>query len=331
MTSLVAVVDHRFECLDVERSVLEPLGVELRDGAGLDTRAALALCVDADAVLVGARFRFDAAAISELERCKVIVRYGVGFDNVDVAAASEAGIWIAYVPDYCVAEVADHAIALVLALNRRLFNLDAAIRADAWGIPADLDVHRLSECVLGVVGFGRIGEAVGRRAHALGMHVLAFDPVRPEAEIRAVGAEPTGIDELLATADYVTLHAPRLPGESILDAERISRIKRGACVINLARGGLVDEAALVRALESGDLGGAAVDVAVAEPLGPTDPLLSAPNLILTPHAAWYSREAVKELRTKAAAEAGRVLAGEPPLHSANELHVTSGGLRTSED
>jgi D-3-phosphoglycerate dehydrogenase len=315
--SVVAVVDHRFAALDVERAELAPLGHEVLDGAGLDREAALALCARADAVLVGARLRLDAAAMARLGRCRVIVRHGVGVDNVDVAAAQARGIWVAYVPDYCVEEVADHSIAMLLGLNRCLAGLDRRVRDGRWGIPPGLPVRRLSTRVLGIVGFGRIGEAVGRRAAALGLEVLATDPARPAADVHAAGATPVELDELLARADYVSLHAPRLPGGTVLDADAIARMKPGACVINVARGGLVDEAALLDALNDGRLGGAALDVAVAEPLGADDPLLSAPNVIVTPHAAWYSLESVLDLRTKAVREAVRVLAGDAPLHAAN--------------
>src|SRR5262249_14389581 len=158
---------------------------ELRDARGLSREEALSACADADAILVGARIRLDADAIAGLERCRAIVRYGVGVDNVDVAAAAEAGIWVAFVPDYCVEEGADHALAVRLALNRRLVTFDRAVREGSWGVPAGLSVRRLSACTLGVVGFGRIGEAVGRRGAALGMTVLAADPVRPPGDVRA--------------------------------------------------------------------------------------------------------------------------------------------------
>jgi D-3-phosphoglycerate dehydrogenase len=325
--SSVAVVDHRFGELDLERAALAASGHELLDGGGLEPPAALALCAEADAVLVGARLRLDAAAIARLRRCRVIVRHGVGVDNVDVDDAAAAGIWVAYVPDYCVEEVADHTIALLLGLNRRIGTLDRAVRDGRWGIPPGLALRRLSTRVCGVVGFGRIGEAVGRRAAALGLEVLAADPLRPAADVRAAGATLVGLEELLARADYVSLHAPPSGDRPVLDADAIAGMKAGACVINVARGGLIDERALLAALHDGRLGGAALDVAQAEPIGPDDPLLAAPNLIVTPHAAWYSTESVLDLREKAVREAVRVLAGEEPLHAANLPVRTAGAAR----
>jgi D-3-phosphoglycerate dehydrogenase / 2-oxoglutarate reductase len=317
--STVAIVDHRFAVLDIEEEILAPVGANLRDCSGMERDDVLAACADADAIIIGARFKLDAAAVAALTRCRVIVRYGIGFDNVDAGAAAAAGIWVAIIPDYCIEEVADHTIASLLALNRGLVKLDGLVRGGSWGIPAGFPVQRLSQCVLGVIGFGRIGESVGRRAKSLGLRVLAHDPGRSDAEIRAVGAEPVAIDDLLPIVDYVSLHAPRIGDQPILDAGRIELLKDGASVINVARGGLIDEAALIRALEAGRVGSAALDVANAEPVGADDPLLSAPNVLITPHAAWYSREAVVELREKAAAEVARVLTGSAPLCPVNRV------------
>jgi D-3-phosphoglycerate dehydrogenase len=317
--SIVAVVDHRFEVLDIEKRVLEPVGAEVRDCAGLMASETVDACADADAIIVGARFQLNAAALAMLKRCRVIVRYGIGYDNVDAVAAEADGIWVAIVPDYCVAEVADHTIASLLTLNRGIVELDALVRSGSWGIPSGFNVHRLSDRVVGIVGFGRIGEAVARRAAAFGMRVLAYDPVRPAAEIRAAGAEPAEIDAMLPEVHYVSLHAPRAGNSPVLDARRFEMLRAGACVINVARGGLIDEEALIRGLESGHIAGAALDVANAEPLGVDDPLLSAPHVLITPHSAWYSREAVVELREKAAAEVARVLDGERPLHPVNQV------------
>jgi D-3-phosphoglycerate dehydrogenase len=313
--TLVVAVDHRFDELDVERAVLVPLGAEVYDARGLERAQVLEMCSEADAVLLGARFRFDRDAIAALSRCKVIVRYGIGYDNVDTDAALGAGIQVAYVPDYCIEEVANHAIAMVLALNRRLFELDALIREGHWGIPSGLAVRRLSSSVLGVVGFGRIGEAVGRRAGALGMKVIAFDPLRPDDDIIAACATPATLDELLARSDYVTLHAPPSGAGPLLGAQEIGRLRSQAAVINVGRAGLIDEVVLVRALRNRELAGAALDVTAEEPLLAPSPLLDVPNLILTPHSAWYSREAVFDLRDKAAHEVARVLSGEPPRYA----------------
>jgi D-3-phosphoglycerate dehydrogenase / 2-oxoglutarate reductase len=317
MRPIVAAIDHRFPDLELERAVLEPLGAEMTDARGMSRPETLAACAAADAMMVGARFQVDGEALAALARCRIVVRYGVGVDNVDVAAATRAGVWVACVPDYCIEEVADHALALLLALNRRTHAFDTSVRDGHWGIPPGLPVHRLSTRTLGVAGFGRIGEALGRRAAALGLTVLAYDPARDPAEVRAAGADPVEFDALLEVSDYVSLHMPGSADGPVLDPRRIALMKPGAALINVARGGLVDEAALIEALRSGPLSGAALDVAAAEPLTPPNPLLEAANVIVTPHAAWYSLEAVGDLRTKAAEEVARVLRDESPLHAVN--------------
>lgn len=319
VVSVVVALDHRFDDLDIERAVLESVEAEVRDARNLVGDEALAVCADADAILLGARFRFDASALLALRRCRAIVRYGIGCDNVDVLAATAAGIWVVSIPDYCIDEVAEHALSLILSLNRRLFELDQLVRGGRWGIPPGLPVRRLSSCVLGIVGFGRIGEAVGRRGHLLGMRVLAFDPLRPASQIAAAGAEPVSFEEVLRLSDFLTLHAPPSPTGPLLGAQELALVRPEAVVVNVGRADLVDQAALISALQSGALMGAAIDVPSREPLMPPDPLLELPNVVLTPHSAWYSLESVVELRTKAAAEAARVLVGERPLHPVNQL------------
>jgi D-3-phosphoglycerate dehydrogenase / 2-oxoglutarate reductase len=314
----VAVVDHRFGALDIERSILEPLGAELTDLAGADPELVPEACGDVDGILLGARYRFGPQQIGALRRCRVIARYGVGVNNVDVAAARTAGIQVSYVPDYCVEEVSDHALAMLLAMNRRLGALDAHVRSGSWSTAPGAGIRRLGECVLGVVGYGRIGSRLGAKARCLGMRVLAFDPGRSGAEVEALGATPVDLETLLRSADYVSLHAPApSTREHLLDRARIALMKDGACLINVARGDLVDEAALVEALEAGRLGGAALDVTDPEPPAPGSPLLEAPNLILTPHAAWLSTSAVVELRTRAAEDVALVLRGGSPRYVAS--------------
>jgi D-3-phosphoglycerate dehydrogenase len=312
---IVVAIDHRFGDVAVEEAVLREVGASVVDAASLSPDDAAAACVDADAILIGPRLRFDEARIAALRRCQVIVRYGVGYDNVDVAAAAERGIAVAIVPDYCVEEVATHALAMILALNRQLAPLDHSVREGRWEIGEQRAMRRLSESMLGIVGFGRIGEALGRRALALGMNVVATDPVRPAAEIEASGARRVTLAELLAGSDFISVHAAKsADAPPILDAAGLAQMKPTAYVVNVARGGLVDEVALDEALRSGRLAGAALDILDPEPPPRDAPLLDAPNVLVTPHAAWYSTTAIQELRRKAAEEAARVLAGGDALH-----------------
>jgi D-3-phosphoglycerate dehydrogenase len=310
LTRTVVAIDHRFGDVAVEAAVLREVGARVVDAEALSADAAAAACVDADAILIGPRLRFDEARIGALRRCRVIVRYGVGYDNVDVAAASARGIAVAIVPDYCIEEVATHALAMILALNRQLAAFDQSVREGRWQIGERSGIRRLSESTLGIVGFGRIGEALGLRALALGMQVVATDPARSSEEIEASGARAVALPELLASSDFVSVHAAKsADAPPILDAAALAQMKPTAYVVNVARGGLVDEVALDEALRSGRLAGAALDILDPEPPPPDAPLLTAPNVLVTPHAAWYSSTAIQELRRKAAEEAARVLAG----------------------
>ncbi|MGH7903843.1 MAG: C-terminal binding protein [Candidatus Dormibacteraceae bacterium] len=314
----VAVIDHRFPSLDEERAVLAPLGAGLIDLRGQDPEAVMAAAAGADGILVGARFRLDLARLLTLRRCRVIARYGVGTDNVDVAAASRLGIAVTCVPDYCVEEVSTHAMALLLALHRRLFQFDRAVREGAWGIGGE-HVARLSEATLGIAGYGRIGRETGRKATALGLRVLAADPLIDAESVRAGGAQPVEWECLLAESDFVSLHPSLGPGtRRMLDAGAIARMKPGSVLINVGRGGLVDEDALAAALHGGQLAGAGIDVVDPEPPASGAAILSAPNLIVTPHVAWFSIGARLELQRKAAEEVARVLRGEPPRFRATE-------------
>ena len=311
----VAALDHVFPSLDPERGVLEPLGIELVDGGGLGEEEALRLGAEADGLLVGARLRLTRDRLDALPACRVIVRYGMGVDSIDLEAAHEHGIAVGFVPDYCVEEVANHAIALLLALHRLVPSLDARIRAGDWGLPRGASIPRLSECTLGLVGAGRIGLAVAARAAALGMTALVFDPAYDPSTGPWEAA--SDLDELIARADAISLHLPLLPAtRGIVSAERIEAMKPGALLVNVSRGGLVDERALVAALESGRLAGAGIDTPEHEPLPADDPLRGAPNLLLTPHAAWFSDGAREELQASAAREAGRFLTGRPLRHRA---------------
>jgi D-3-phosphoglycerate dehydrogenase len=244
---------------------------------------------------------------------RAIVRCGVGVDNVDVAAAAERGIVVARVPDYCVDEVADHTLALVLAVERGVVGLAAAADAGSWSFRASGPLRRLRGRTLGLVGFGRIAQEVAARARGFGLAVAAHDPFLPDGDVRGLGAEPLGFGALVARSDILSVHVPLTDStRGLVDAEVLARLPAGAILVNTARGGLVDEEALAAALRSGRLRGAALDVLESEPPAPGHPLAGAPNLLLTPHAAWYSEEAIVELRRKAVESTLALLRGERP-------------------
>ncbi len=246
-------------------------------------------------------------------RCRGIVRAGVGFNNIDILAASARGLLVCNVPDYGTEEVADHAIMLLLAVARRLVPTAVSIRDGAWDVAVAHGSPRLRGKTLGLVGCGRIGTATALRAKAFGLDVVFYDPYVPPGLDKALGIRRAAtLDQLLPQCQFLSLHCYLEPAtHHLIDAETLAQLPAGALLINTARGPIVDQAALLSALESGHLGGAGLDVVEREPLD-DDALRRHPKVILTPHSAFYSVEGFVELRRKAAEEAARLLRGEPP-------------------
>jgi D-3-phosphoglycerate dehydrogenase len=322
MKFIVAVTDYVFSSFEPERAVLRPLRVELRPRQCRSEDEIIELARDADAVL-NCYAKMPARVIQNLGRCRIIARYGIGVDNVDLAAATAAKILVTNVPDYCIDEVSDHALALLLALARRIAAADAAVKAGAWDVGAHAGIRRLRGRTLGLLGFGKIARALASKAQPLGMKVIVHDPYLAPEEIARHGAEAAGLETLLAQADAVSIHVPLSPETRNLIGEReLKRMKPAAFLINTSRGGIVDEEALAAALNENRLGGAALDVLGIEPPPADHPLRRAPNIILTPHLAFYSRESVIELQTKAAEEVARALKGEPPRSPVNREVLT---------
>jgi D-3-phosphoglycerate dehydrogenase / 2-oxoglutarate reductase len=317
MSFIVAITDYVFPSLEPEHAVLEPLGVELRPQQCRSEEEIIALAQEADAVL-NCYAKMTARVIEGLKRCRIIARYGIGVDNVDLAAASKAKILVTNVPDYCIDEVSDHALALLLALARRIVAADGAVKAGAWDVVSHAGVHRLRGQTVGLLGLGKIAKLLASKVRPLGMRVLVYDPYLEPTTIAQHGAEAVNLEDLLDQADAISIHVPLSPETRNLIGEReLARMKPTAFVINTSRGGIVDEQALAVALKEGRLGGAALDVLSVEPPPPNHPLRQAPNIILTPHLAFYSRESVIELQTKAAEEVARALKGEPPRSPVN--------------
>ena len=240
-----------------------------------------------------------ARALAAADGLAAIVRYGVGVDNIDTSAAAAAGIAVGRIPDYCVGEVADHTIALLLAVERRVVELAQQTAAGGWDFHAAVPVRRLEGLTLGLVGFGRIARAVAARAAAFGFRVVAYDPALEPHDVREAGAEPLGLDDLLRRSDFLSLHVP-LTEETrgLIGRRELDLLPQGATVVNTARGGLLNEHALAMALGEGRLRGAGIDVLTDEPPALDHPLRGAPGAVLTPHAAWYSETSVLELRRK---------------------------------
>jgi D-3-phosphoglycerate dehydrogenase / 2-oxoglutarate reductase len=311
---LIVVTDSPFPSLDPAKATLARVDPELRMAKSASAEDILAVARDADAVLV-TYAKLPGDLLRQLTRCKAIGRFGLGVDNIDIAAAAELGIAVTYVPDYCMHEVSDHAMALLLALARKIPLSNKLVQAGRWEIPAVVPIHRLAGRVLGLVGFGNIPRALAPKARAFGLRVVTHDPYAPQQALAAAGVEGVSFDRLLEISDFVSIHAPLMPAtRGLFNAEVFAKMKTGALLINTARGPLVDEDALASALDSGRLGGAALDVVAVEPLLKDSKLIGRDNVILTPHTAFYSVEALNELQTKCAADVARVLSGEKPVY-----------------
>jgi D-3-phosphoglycerate dehydrogenase len=311
---LIAVTDSPFPSLDPAKVALARIDPELRVAKSASADDILAVARDADAILV-TYAKLPGDLLRQLRRCKAIGRFGLGVDNIDIAAAAELGITVTYVPDYCMQEVSDHAMALLLALARKVPQSNALVQVGRWEMPAVVPIHRLAGRVLGLAGFGNIPRALAPKAKAFGLRVVAHDPYVSQQVLDAAGVERVSFDRLLEISDFVSIHAPLLSAtRGLFNAEVFRKMKKGARLINTARGPLVDEDALVAALDSGQLAGAALDVVAVEPLPKDSKLIGRDNVILTPHTAFYSVEALNELQTKCAADVARVLSGEPPVY-----------------
>jgi D-3-phosphoglycerate dehydrogenase / 2-oxoglutarate reductase len=311
---LIAVTDSPFPSLDPAKAALARIDPDLRVANSASAEDILAVGRDADAILV-TYAKLPGDLLRQLRRCKAIGRFGLGVDNIDIATATELGITVTYVPDYCMQEVSDHAMALLLALARKVPQSNALVQAGRWDMPAVVPIHRLAGRVLGLVGFGNIPRALAPKAKAFGLRVVAHDPNVSQHALAAVGVESMSFDRLLEISDFVSIHAPLLPvTRGLFNAEVFGKMKQGACLINTARGPLVDEDALLAALDSGRLAGAALDVVAVEPLPKESRLIGRDNVVLTPHTGFYSVEALNELQTKCAADVARVLSGEPPVY-----------------
>lgn len=308
----VVITDHAFPSLDPERAVLNGLA-EVIDRSPLRTEDdVIRVAHDADALIIGF-VPITARVMDALPRLRCVVRYGVGYETIDVPAAAARGIQVANVPDYCIPEVADHALALLLALARKVIPLDASMRRGEWAtLKTAKPVHRIEGQTLGLIGMGRIGSAVARRALGFGMRVIVHDKYLSPERAQTAGATLVDFDTLLREADFVSIHTPLTPEtRHLLNAEAIGKMKPSAYLINVARGAIVDTLALADALHMGKLAGAALDVFEQEPLPDDHPIRNAPNIILHPHAAWYSEEAMIQLQINAAEEVARALRGEP--------------------
>lgn len=315
----VLVTDYVWPTLESEQSVLEKVGAEVVASPSGREEDLVALVPQADAILT-CFAKVTRPVIEAAGKCRIIARYGIGVDNIDLPAATERGIVVTNVPAYCLDEVSEHAIALVLALGRKLMVYDRAVKSGRWDVQVGKPLRRLRGQTLGVIGLGRIGASTAAKARAIGLRVIAYDPYLPAELFGERGAERVDLPTLLAESDFISIHAPLSAQDGTAglfgDAE-FRAMKRSAYLVNTARGGIVDDKALERALREGVIAGAGIDVLPTEPPPADSPLLSLENLILTPHAAFYSEESLIDLKTQAAEEVARVLSGRRPASPVN--------------
>ncbi len=317
---LAVIADCNFPSTEIEQRVFDSAGIELLLGQCRTEDEVIDLCAEADGMIIQYA-PMTRRVIESLQRCRVISRYGVGVDTIDVAAATERGIWVANVPNFSTVEVAEHTLAMLLALARRLFPLDDHVHRGGWSTIDVMDsAVPLVDQTLGLIGFGAIARAVAFRARALGLRVLTYSPRTPAEVTLEYGVEPASLGDVFSRSDYVSLHCP-LTAEThhIVDAPALRQMKPGAYLINTARGQLIDQPALVEALQHGRLAGAALDVLEHEPIPPGDPLLAMRNVILTPHSAFYSIRSLEDLQTRAAENVVDVLRGEAPHSAVNQI------------
>lgn len=312
----VVLTDHVWESLDIEHEILDGLA-DLVPLQVTDADAFFPAAADCDALLNTYGGPITAATMARMPRCRIIARYGIGVDTIDLDAATEAGIIVTNNPAYCIEEVAEHTLAMLLATARKVAFYDRQVRGGGWAVAAGKPIFRLAGSTVGLIGFGNIARRVATAAAALDMRVLWFDPFVEQAQFAAPG-EKTELDDVLAQADYLCVHAPLTSRtRSMLGAAAFARMKSTAVLVNCSRGPIVDTAALVDALDAGQLAGCALDTTDPEPLPQDHPLRTRDDVVVNPHAAWYSEQAMAGLQRGAPNEVRRVLEGRWPVNVVN--------------
>ena len=306
----VVVTDCNFESFAEEQAVCDRNGFDLTIHQCKTAEEVIANCADADALFVQYA-PITEAVFASLTNCKMIVRYGIGVDTIDLEAAKKHGVAICNVPDYGIDEVADHAAALALTQARQIAYFDSAIRAGEWPASTPTPMLSLSDMTFTVLGAGRIGRATLDRMRAFGFKLAAYDPFVSAEDLAAIGVEKLELDAAIETADILSLHLPLIKEtEHLLNADRFKAMKSSAIVINTSRGGLIDTRALAQALDNGDIAFAGIDVYETEPMESEHPLRNTKNAALTPHMAYYSAASIVRLQRYAAEEVERSLKGQ---------------------
>ena len=318
----IVITDYQYETIEPQREVVRAFPeAELIDLQCRTEEDVIRLAGDAD-ILLNQYAPMNARVIGALKHCKAIIRYGIGVDTVDIDAATKHGIYVCNVPDYGVDETSNQTIAMILAMARKLPIIHADVRRGGWGLSSGKPMYRFAGSTIGFVGLGRIASAVVEKLRPFGLKMIAYDPYIAADKAEAMGVKLVDFDTLLKTSDYVTIHCPATAeNRHMFNAEAFSLMKPTAYLINCARGSIVDTQALIEALQTGKIAGAALDVIEKEPIEKDNPLLAMDNVIIVSHFGGYSEEAIVSLQTKAAQEAVNILSGNKPFNAVNGKQI----------
>ncbi|MCL5779906.1 MAG: C-terminal binding protein [Firmicutes bacterium] len=313
----VYVTDYEFPNLKFEEDVLLPIGAELIGVQCKTEEDIIEKCKDAVG-LINQYAPISRKVMESLPNLKVVARYGVGVNTIDLPAATDLGICAANVPDYCMDEVSDLAMALILACARKVVLMNNEVKKGNWDYKVSIPIYRIRGKNLGLISFGRIAQTLAGKARAFGMNLLVFDPYVPETVAKQYDAKLVNLEELLKESDFISVHAPlTAETEHLISEKELQMMKKSAFIVNTGRGPVIDEKALIKALQEGWIAGAGLDVIEVEPPTADNPLLKMDNVVINPHAAWYSIEAEAELRTKTARGVAEVLQGYFPKYLVN--------------
>lgn len=314
----VVVTDFNYDTLSPEIELLKNIGAEVISAQCTTEEEVIRAAKDADGI-ISQYAPISKKVIDQLTNCKVVSRYGIGYDVIDVDAATDKGIMVCNVTDYCVEEVSDHAFALLMASTRKIVEQDKAVRSGIWDYKVTAPIYRLSNRVLGLVGFGNIPQMVAKKAQVFGLKVVAYDPFIQVQAAEQLDVDLVDMSTLCQQADFVSVHAPlNEQTKGMIGKEQFEQMKEEAFLINTSRGPVVDEQALIEALREKKIAGAGLDVLETEPISPNHPLLEMENVILSAHIAWNSKEAEFELKSKAAQNVADVLTGFYPIYLVNK-------------
>ena len=317
MSTKIVVTDYEFPDLAFEKTVVAMAGLTLTAGQCKTEDELIALCADADGIVTQYAM-FTPGVIAELRNCKVISRYGVGLNTIDVPAATRAGICVANVPDASIEDVSDHAAAMMLTLARGINRYDAAVRAGRWSYAEARPLYRMQGRTLGLLSFGQIPQALARKMASFGVNIIAHDPYANAAVAEKLGVKLVDAETLYRQSDILSIHVPLTDStRGMVGAAQLALMKPTAFLINTARGPVIDQDALIKALQDKKIAAAGLDVFETEPLAVDHPFKRMPNVVLSPHSAWFSEQSEIELRTKTTQNVVDVMQGRLPIYLVN--------------